>query len=65
MGKPVVITGQEAEAAWLFDASLSYEWFGPPRVSIPEMVEATAAWVLAGGDTLGKPTHFEVRDGSF
>jgi len=65
MGKPVVITGQEAEAAWLFDASLSYEWFGPPRVSIPEMVEATVAWVLAGGDTLGKPTHFEVRDGSF
>lgn len=65
MGKPVVITGQEAEAAWLFDASLSYEWFGPPRVTIPEMVEATAAWVLAGGSTLGKPTHFEVRDGAF
>jgi hypothetical protein len=49
----------------LFDASLSYEWFGPPRVTIPEMVEATAAWVLAGGSTLGKPTHFEVRDGAF
>lgn len=65
MGKPVVITGQEAEAAWLFDASLSYEWFGPPRVTISEMVEATAAWVLAGGSTLGKPTHFEVRDGAF
>jgi nucleoside-diphosphate-sugar epimerase len=65
LGKPVEITGQEAEVAWLFDASRSYEWFGPPRVSVDEMVEATAAWVVAGGETLGKPTHFEVRDGAF
>lgn len=65
LGRTVEITGQEAEAAWLFDASLSYEWFGPPRVTLEEMLEATAAWVLAGGGTLGKPTHFEVRDGAF
>lgn len=65
LGRTVEITGQEAESAWLFDASLSYEWFGPPRVTLEEMLEATAAWVLAGGGTLGKPTHFEVRDGAF
>ncbi len=65
LGRTVEITGQEAEAAWLFDASLSYEWFGTPRVTQEEMLEATAAWVLAGGGTLGKPTHFEVRDGAF
>ena len=65
LGRQVTITGREAEAAWLFDARLSYEWFGPPLVSLNEMVEATAAWVVAGGETLGKPTHFEVRDGAF
>jgi len=60
-----VITGLEGSTAWLFDASRSYEWFGPPSVSIEEMIEATAQWVGQGGYTLGKPTHFEVCDGQF
>jgi hypothetical protein len=25
----------------------------------------TAAWVQQGGRSLGKPTHFEVRDGNY
>jgi len=65
LGRRVETVGEEAEVAWLFDASRSYEWFGPPTVSLDEMIEATVMWVLAGGATLGKPTHFEVRDGSF
>jgi nucleoside-diphosphate-sugar epimerase len=60
-----IITGEEGEIAWLFDASRSYELFGPPTVSIDEMIEATAMWVQKGGVTLGKPAHFEVRDGKF
>jgi nucleoside-diphosphate-sugar epimerase len=60
-----VITGTEGPTAWLFDASRSYELFGPPTVSLEEMIEATAQWVRAGGESLGKPTHFEVRDGQF
>lgn len=65
MGKTAEITGQEADTAWLFDASRSYEWFGPPKVSVDNMLDATAAWVMAGGGSLGKPTHFESRDGNF
>lgn len=65
LGERVEIVGEEAEVAWLFDASRSYEWFGPPRVSLEEMIEATAAWTRRGGETLGKPTHFEVRDGAY
>jgi nucleoside-diphosphate-sugar epimerase len=60
-----VIIGKEDTTAWILDASRSYEWFGPPTVSIDEMIEATAQWVRQGGDTLGKPTRFEVRDGRF
>lgn len=65
LGIPPVITGTEAPTAWLFDASLSYDWFGPPAVSLDEMIEATARWIQSGGSSLGKPTHFETRDGQF
>lgn len=65
LGQTVKITGQEGSLAWLFDARRSYELFGPPSVSVDEMLAATAAWVQSGGQTLGKPTHFEVQDGHF
>ncbi len=65
LGRPPVITGSEGSVAWLFDARKSYELFGPPSVTLDEMIVATAQWVQQGGQTLGKPTHFEVRDGTF
>jgi nucleoside-diphosphate-sugar epimerase len=65
LGRPPVITGTEAASAWLFDARRSYDWFGPPTVGIDEMIDAQAEWVRHDGATLGKPTHFEVRDGQF
>jgi nucleoside-diphosphate-sugar epimerase len=63
--RPPQITGIESERAWLFDAAHSYELFGPPEVTLEEMIGATAAWVSTGGESLGKPTHFEVSDGAF
>lgn len=60
-----VFTGAEGPRAWLWDASRSYELFGPPTVSLEEMIEATAQWVKRGGELLGKPTHFETMDGRF
>jgi nucleoside-diphosphate-sugar epimerase len=65
LGREPIITGTEGGAAWLWDASRSSELFGPPTVSLEEMIEATAQWQRQGGATLGKPTHFEVRDGHF
>lgn len=65
LGRPPVITGTESASAWLFDARRSYDWFGPPTVGIDEMLDAQAEWIRHGGETLGKPTHFEVRDGQF
>ncbi len=64
-GVEVQITGTEADRGWLNNASKSFEHWGYPTVSLGRMVEWVAAWLGAGGATLGKPTHFEVRDGNF
>ncbi len=65
LGRKAVIAGHEGSTAWLWDARRSYDWFGEPETSLEEMIEATARWVSLGGPNLGKPTHFEVTDGSF
>ncbi len=65
LGREPVVTGAEGRTAWVFDPSLSYEWFGAPAVSNDDMIEAVAHWVKRGGASLGKPTHFETRDGKF
>ncbi len=65
LGKKPLIAGREADQAWVWDASRSYEWFGPPEVSLEEMITATAKWLQQGGVTINKPTHFESTDGKF
>ncbi len=59
------LTGAENPKAWIWDASRSYQLFGPPTVTLEEMIEATAHWLERNGATLGKPTHFETVDGQF
>jgi len=58
-------TGREAPTALLSDARLMEERFGAPEVSLDAMIEQVARWVLAGGPSLGKPTHYDARDGRF
>lgn len=65
LDREVSFTGEEAATGWLNNAGESFRLFGYPSVSLDQMVEWTAAWVQAGGQTLGKPTHFESRDGKF
>jgi nucleoside-diphosphate-sugar epimerase len=65
LGRQPVISGEEGDTAWLWDATKSHDLFGPPLVTLDEMIEATARWVGQGGATLGKPTHFETTDGTF
>jgi nucleoside-diphosphate-sugar epimerase len=63
--KPVVLQGTEAPTALLSNASKANRLFGSPRVSVENLVRWIAEWVRMGGPVLGKPTHFEVRDGKF
>ncbi len=64
-GKTPTIVGTEGGTALLNNASFGHRRFGAPRVSPEQMMEWVAAWLLRGGPTLGKPTHFEVRDGKY
>lgn len=64
-GKAALIEGEEQPTAWLNDASKAHEMFGTPEIGIEEMVEWIATWLEGGGETLGKPTHFETRDGKY
>ena len=64
-GRTPIFTGHEAADALLSNASISERLFGPPLVSLDQMITWVADWVARGGPLLGKPTHFETRDGRF
>jgi nucleoside-diphosphate-sugar epimerase len=61
----VRFTGTPAATALLSDASRGIEALGPLRVTTDRLIEWVADWVKQGGRTLGKPTHFQARDGRF
>jgi len=63
--KPCRFAGDEGRMALLSDASASHALMGLPSVLEPALAEMVAHWVETGGETLGKPTHFEVADGRF
>ncbi len=65
LGRTPVFRGREQDTALLSDARRMETLFGPPEVGIAEMLDRVAEWVLAGGGSLGKPTHFEERSGTF
>ncbi len=65
LGKDVEFVGEEATAALLVDASQCFRQFGYPKTSLAEMIERVADWVKRGGETHGKPTGFQTRDGKF
>lgn len=57
--------GKEGDVALLNDASRCNRLFGYPTVSAGEAIERVGWWLNQGGDTHGKPTHFEVTDGRY
>lgn len=65
MGRTVRFEGAEADTALLSDASRAHRLLGPPCVPIAKVIEWTADWIARGGRTLGKPTHFQTRDGRY
>jgi nucleoside-diphosphate-sugar epimerase len=65
LGIDVTFTGQEARDAILSNGGRALSRFGPLRVDARQLIAWTAAWVRRGGETLGKPTHFEAREGRF
>ncbi|SFF18275.1 NAD-dependent epimerase/dehydratase family protein [Sunxiuqinia elliptica] len=65
MNKKVRLTGVETETALLGNAEESFKRFGKPEVGIDKLIFWTAQWVAGKHRVLGKPTHFENRDGNY
>ena len=63
--KSVHFQGDEGSVALLSDASLCRSLLGKPEVPLELLREWVAHWVESGGSYLGKPTKYEVSNGSF
>lgn len=61
----VEITGEEADTAWLVNTDKAQSLFGKPIVSTDKLIDWVADWVAREKKSLGKPTHFEARNGAY
>lgn len=65
LGKEPIFAGEEGDSALLNNAGKAMTVFGYPSVSAETLIDWQAQWLLAGGRSLGKPTHFEETKGKF
>jgi len=63
--KEVRFINTESETTLLNNAARICKRLGPPPTSLQTMIDWIADWVRGGGRSLGKPTHYEVRDGKY
>lgn len=59
------LTGEEEKTALLSNSQLAYSIFGRPEMPVNQIIKWIAGWINDGHGLLGKPTHFEVRDGKY
>lgn len=65
-GREVRFEGEDRDARmYLSNAGRAMARFGYPSVPLMTLVRWQADWILRGGRSLNKPTHFEVVDGRF
>ncbi len=62
---PVKIVGEEQESALLSDLRKLHASLGQPPMQLETIIRWTAHWIKQKGRLLGKPTHFETRDGVY
>ena len=65
LGRAPVLAGAEADTAWVFDTTLAQRLLGPTQIGIETMLDWVAHWVAGERPSLGKPTHFDTRDGQY
>jgi hypothetical protein len=62
--KPTFVN-KEAPTALLSNSEQAFGLFGRPKVPINQVIKWIAGWLKEDKELLGKPTHFEVRDGKY
>jgi nucleoside-diphosphate-sugar epimerase len=62
--KPKLVN-KESQTALLNNSKLIYSIMGSPKTPISQVIKWIAEWMKAEKKLLGKPTHFEVRDGKY
>lgn len=62
--RPVFIN-KEAETALLNNSAQAFKIFGKPQMPVDQVILWISWWLKEEKDLLGKPTHFEVRDGKY
>lgn len=65
MNKKVQFKGEEAPTALLTDSSVAYELLGRPKVPLKQVMRWCAKWIESEQRLLGKPTHFQEREGKY
>jgi nucleoside-diphosphate-sugar epimerase len=64
-GREPKLIGSESTTALLGNAEKICGELGTPGVELSQMLNWIAHWLQHGGRSLGKPTHFETRDGKY
>ncbi|MEM1295645.1 MAG: NAD(P)-dependent oxidoreductase [Verrucomicrobiota bacterium] len=65
LGREVRFEGEEAQTALLSNSEKARKLFGEPEMGIQQMMDWVVDWIGRGGELLGKPTHFQTRDGNY
>jgi nucleoside-diphosphate-sugar epimerase len=65
LGRKPAFEGTEAPTGWLVNTAECARLMGYPGVPLGRMIDWVADWVARGGHSLGKATHYDVRDGVF
>ena len=65
LNREVQITGTEEPSAFFSSAERASELLGEPPTPLDTVLRWTAHWIRQGGRMLGKPTHFDTRDGKY
>ena len=65
LGKEPVFVDEPGDTAYLNNAGRCMERFGYPTVSLNTLIRWQAEWLMSGGRSLGKPTHYEEQGGKY
>ncbi|MBQ3792147.1 MAG: NAD(P)-dependent oxidoreductase [Clostridia bacterium] len=65
LGIEPIFCGEPQTDAYIENTMKSIQYFGYPAVSAGTLMEWQVEWLKETGYTLGKPTHFEERKGSY